>query len=395
MPSWPAPSSSARSSATTSTYGGGAPLPWCDSLCLRQPPLLAPAARSRLAVAANVSIGGDANPSGRYFSVVDCSSDATKPPRTCLFFKNGREESWVAAAASPDGLSFGAPSVVLRSNWSAARMTHNLGVWREAAGGRHGGGYLFVGGQHNKASADERAGVWAVRTGVWFKHAWRGAAAASPEWLLDGHHPGCVEQRRLLVAYMLPGVCEFDGRLSVVRHPTTGRYMMYARANAAAHGARFVMVATSADLVVWSPFQLLQIGGYSTPAQGDVYFWAAAVNPAAPTTLLAVFPIVDRLRGCLALSASSDGVRWSPPAPLLNAVYGEWTAHHPAAGIVARGDEVWLYVHENVPGVVADKVNARILSRFKYLHSRRRGSEGTRWGGAAAVDGGGPRPDLE
>ena len=174
-------------------------------------------------------------------------------------------------------------------------------------GGRHGGGYLFVGGQHNKASADERAGVWAVRTGVWFKHDWRGAAAASPEWLLDGHHPGCVERRRLLVAYMLPGVCEFDGRLSVVRHPTTGRYMMHARANAAAHGARFVMVATSADLVVWSPFQLLQIGGYRTPSQGDVYFWAAAVNPAAPTTLLAVFPIVDRLRGCLALSASRDG----------------------------------------------------------------------------------------
>ena len=247
-------------------------------------------------------------------------------------------------------------------------MTHNLGVWREAADGRHGGGYLFVGGQHNKASADERAGVWAVRTGVWFKHAWRGAAAASPEWLLDGHHPGCVERRRLLVAYMLPGVCEFDGRLSVVRHPTTGRYMMYARANAAAHGARFVMVATSADLVVWSPFQLLQIAGYSTPSQGDVYFWAAAVNPAAPTTLLAVFPIVDRLRGCLALSASRDGVRWSPPAPLLRCqVYGERTAHHPAAGVVARGDDVWLYVHENVPGVVADKVNARILSRFKYL----------------------------
>jgi hypothetical protein len=48
-------------------------------------------------------------------------------------------------------------------------------------------------------------------------------------------------------------------------------------------------------------------------------------------------------------------------------VYGERTAHHPAAGIVARGDDVWLYVHENVPGVVADRVNARILSRFKYL----------------------------
>lgn len=31
---------------------------------------------------------------------------------------------------------------------------------------------------------------------------------------------------------------------------------------------------------------------------------------------------------------------------------GDRTIHHPVAGLVRRGDVVWLYVHENVPGVV-------------------------------------------
>ena len=285
----------------------------------------------------------------------------------------------MAAAASSDGLSFGAPSVVLRSNWSAARMTHNLGVWREAAGGRHGGGYLFVGGQHNKASADERAGVWAVRTGVWFKHAWRGAAAASPEWLLDGHHPGCVERRRLLVAYMLPGVCEFDGRLSVVRHLTTGRYMMYARANAAAHGARFVMVATSADLrrLVALPApsdwrlqhsvagRRLLLGGGRQPRRP--HHAARRLPDRRPAARL---PRPLRLARRRALVAA---------APLLQCeVYGERTAHHPAAGIVACGDDVWLYVHETRLGVVAERGSCRGSNTCA---SRRRGSSGTRSGG--------------
>ena len=48
-------------------------------------------------------------------------------------------------------------------------------------------------------------------------------------------------------------------------------------------------------------------------------------------------------------------------------VYGERTAHHPVAGMIVRGQNVDIYVHENVPGIAADRVNDRVLRRFPYL----------------------------
>ena len=78
---------------------------------------------------------------------------------------------------------------------------------------------------------------------------------------------------------------------------------------------------------------------------------------------------MHRLRGCLALSASRDGVRWSPPTPLRAcAVHGERATDHPVAGLVRReggGDRVWLYVHERVPGISADRLSPWPL--FKQL----------------------------
>jgi hypothetical protein len=60
---------------------------------------------------------------------------------------------------------------------------------------------------------------------------------------------------------------------------------------------------------------------------------------------------------CLAFACSRDGVRWSRPKSLLSCEVdvfdrGDRTIHHPVAGLVRRGDMVWLYVHENVPGIV-------------------------------------------
>ena len=67
-----------------------------------------------------------------------------------------------------------------------------------------------------------------------------------------------------------PGTCEFDGKLSVVLW--RGRLLLYARANPAAYGQRFVQVATSTYRGVensstcetrWSPFEMIRISKYS------------------------------------------------------------------------------------------------------------------------------------
>lgn len=58
----------------------------------------------------------------------------------------------------------------------------------------------------------------------------------------------------------------------------------------------------------------------------------------------------------MGISFSLDGTRWSAPQPLLAcAAVGERTLAHPAApAMVRRGESVWLYVHESVPGASVD-----------------------------------------
>lgn len=101
--------------------------------------------------------------------------------------------------------------------------------------------------------------------------------AAASEWtgvrlLLDGRHAGCIERRaaRHLTQNQL-GVCEFDGRLALAR--LRGELLLYARANMASHGQRFVQVTRSRDEgASWSPFVAVELRGSYESASRDIYF---------------------------------------------------------------------------------------------------------------------------
>ena len=88
-----------------------------------------------------------------------------------------------------------------------------------------------------------------------------------------------------------------------------------------------------------------------------MYFFGVQANPSHNGSLVAVFPLVHRLRACLAIAASVDGVRWTRVTPLLSCrLYGERTMDHPAApSMVRRGSEIWLYVQEEVPGITVER----------------------------------------
>ena len=222
-----------------------------------------------------------------------------------------------------------------------------------------------------------RRGLWLMRSKTWRYEApeasWLnndGEVDEPPEspWaqkrlVLDGHHPGCVERRNTSsrdMDHVIPGVCEFDGRLSLVSF--RGDLLLFSRSNPAAHGSRHVQVTRSAnDGDTWSPFEQLRLSGYD--GGGDIYFFGVQVNPAHDQSLLAIFPLVHRMRGCVAMSASLDGVRWTRATPLLScSIYGERTLDHPASpAMVQRGSEVWLYVHEEVPGITIDRVAPRLV----------------------------------
>ena len=110
----------------------------------------------------------------------------------------------------------------------------------------------------------------------------------------------------------------------------------------------------------------MQIAGYDY-AEGDLYFFAAQANPAHRASLIALFPLVHRLRGCI-------GVHWSRITPLRGCgVHGERATDHPVAGLVRRGEAVWLYVHENVPGISADRLSPWPLFKQMDFVSQRAG----------------------
>ena len=123
-----------------------------------------------------------------------------------------------------------------------------------------------------------------------------GYCAQRSQWravrtLFDGRHPGCLEGRRAdhdagltkLLNATDDGklACEFDGRLSVVEY--RARTWLYARANPALSGQRFVQVTSSADLREWTPFELVRIDGYRIE-DGDIYFLAGTATHERTTT---------------------------------------------------------------------------------------------------------------
>ena len=305
----------------------------------------------------------------------------------CLVFKNHVFESWVGGVLSTDGgRTFEAePSLVMPATWPTARMTHNLAIASASASdgdavGGGGGGYLIVGGQYKlrgAARCGKRSGnvvpcrpnlpayngLWMARGQSWrfmkpsaaqiqIRAATSGeelakrsedaqaageAQWADARWLFNGTHAGCVERRSRYYASMAHlNTCEFDGRLSLVSFG--GRLLLYARANPATHGQRYVQVSASDDGgCTWGAFAFVSIAEYSY-AQGDVYFFAVSPNPAHPGSLLALFPLAHKFRGCIGLAASTDGLHWSAPTPLLRcAVHGERAVHHPAQGLVREG----------------------------------------------------------
>ena len=318
--------------------------------------------------------------SWRYISFVPCGNEL------CLVFKDDVTETWVGSLRSADGVHFrGAPELVLPSMWAPGKATHNLAILflngsYYFAGGRDRGCRIFARNQPGCRPADPRErGIWMSRSTAGIHYHLDGDGKAvqlavsttsgraklpaglkaesstwvNPRMVLSGRQPGCHERREPeLLPWITRGVCEYDGRLSLAYF--AGRFWLYARANLGKHGQRFVQVTSSEDGISWAPFQLLQLNGYR-PSRGDVYFFAAQANPIHSGSLLALFPVVHHGSGCICLAFSTDGFRWSEPRPLIHCqTVGERTTSHPAAGLVRRGMYVYIWIHENVPGVNID-----------------------------------------
>ncbi|CAJ1331502.1 unnamed protein product [Effrenium voratum] len=182
-----------------------------------------------------------------------------------------------------------------------------------------------------------------------------------PEVEVSRYHPGCLDLKLSHYAHdsgfswncRFPNCgCALDGRLSAVSF--RNQTLLYARANVKPQGGgRFVQVARQ-DELGWGAFSAIHILDYDM-FEGDIYMFYVNVNPANSSTLLALFPILDRgkNRSSIAMSLSEDGVWWSSVVDLIATVpsYGGRTFDHPVDGLEVEGTWVHFFVHHNVPGI--------------------------------------------
>ena len=320
-------------------------------------------------------------PAFRYITLFRCSAPRLVPSgdAICLAFK---VHDFIALV-SADGRDFSRSpmrtvlnaTVGLDRVLAAVNKTHNMAhnlAGPLALPGTNGTRHLLLGGlgrfrglgtratwrmyngQRPPAPAlrpDKRAGILITHGPGW---AYDSTSWSEPHVALSTSHPGCVD-RRLRTGYGLG--CEYDGRLSVVIHPN-GTYLLYARANLdefRSRGGRFVMVASSTDAKHWSPFRMLSLDGY-VPDDGDVYFFAAQVNPIDETSLVALFPLSLPPDGAIMIAFSRDGVRWSGLRRVVMSriAAGGRTEDHPVAGGVVldhASGRVHIYVQLAVPGI--------------------------------------------
>jgi len=174
--------------------------------------------------------------------------------------------------------------------------------------------------------------------------------------LIRGDHPGCVEERPTFSPK-----CEYDGRFSAAQ--LGRRIFLYARANTASRGktkkvfgGRHVQVASASedDPARFGPFALLRFAGYAPQSSRNIYFAAVKPNPINASTLLALLPMQHGRKAYIGLALTTDGSNFSRIVPLVPSIRGSRgrSAAQPADGWIVRGEDVFFYVHHDVPGVL-------------------------------------------
>lgn len=170
---------------------------------------------------------------------------------------------------------------------------------------------------------------------------------------------GCVERRETN-----PQGCEFDGRVSTVRHAVSGELLLYVRANLhRGNGARHAQVAGSKDGGhSWSNFSLLDFDTVNIREENNIYYVHVqnlhsgvyggdgdGESRASTDRLIGIYPaVIDGVGGIFA-SFGTDGVHWSRPELLLRTpIHSRRTLHHPAGVIEHRDGAVSVYVLEHI-----------------------------------------------
>ena len=167
---------------------------------------------------------------GRFFTLLAPRHPGDSP---LLVWKNGTHDGDVLArplAAHYCAFDPRSASAILLPWHDRHTMTHNTAFF--VAGTK----VVALGGQHLMSKPHSKVRQRGVLHVEWesstFSARWPRQEHSTARFVFNGSHPGCVER---LSASPLPGVCSFDGRLSVAS--LNGIYHLYARQNPTARCA--------------------------------------------------------------------------------------------------------------------------------------------------------------
>ena len=318
----------------------------------------------------------------RYFSIVDrCGPTGSE---VWLFARSSLNQI-VMSRSIDGGLSFGLPRAVAGASYAA----HNFAVSVEGHSGEahRRANLLLIGGQSsafNGFAKGVRAFVLDRATGDVTRSPWDGVT------LFNGTLAGCVERRPW---EDFKGICEFDGKFSLVRWGD--EYLVYARANLGL-GARHVQMtrARSSNLRAWRPFEQVWIDSMQPKEATDdqpgtnIYMMHVMVNPVDKDSLIGMMPVLNpwsarvALRSSLCLCFTRDGVNFYglqavlPVASIGAEHEGDLrldsparSLDHNAQGLLAHNrSHVIFYVQHDVPGI-SFKASPSLLVRYGIMRS--------------------------
>ncbi len=142
------------------------------------------------------------------------------------------------------------------------------------------------------------------------------------------------------------GLCEFDGKLSVVEFG--GSVYIFARYNPMASGARHVQVTKSP---LDKPYQLepfipLQFDDYQVTQHNNIYFMAVE---ARNDVLVSLFPgVINGVAGIF-YSESTNGLHWRKPLMIMDSTrFGQRSNDYPVDGFVANETGIFFSVDHGI-----------------------------------------------
>lgn len=160
--------------------------------------------------------------------------------------------------------------------------------------------------------------------------------------IISGIHPGHTDNRW--------GWSEYDAKISCFYSKILGKYVIYVRSNVATR-IRWVQMATSVDLINWSPFKLLNVIPKFN-IKKDNYYHMDVMEYPGTNLFIGLSPYTDRTdnNSFIALLLSTDGINWIRYGSILDTPLCKLkkrNAIHNTSIFLENGNNFDFYFHEN------------------------------------------------